>query len=152
MASGTRIFFPNIPGVGVLRQRWPIMPVHGEGSGVWKELNAIKDMMMNLEKYKTMMGGETGSGAGADKQLDMSTSTKIVTAHTHRITLTPNEVSQLKGGRELTITTSQGAGHQHTLKVKYDLNRDKFYYKKCDTKSDWQLCWDGHPRDFIVVA
>ncbi|XP_078367031.1 uncharacterized protein LOC144651043 [Oculina patagonica] len=45
-ASGTRIFFPPISGVGVLRQRYPIVPVHGEGSAVWKELEAIKDLLM----------------------------------------------------------------------------------------------------------
>lgn len=42
VASGTRIFFPNIPGVGVLRQRYPILPVAGEGTQVWKELEATK--------------------------------------------------------------------------------------------------------------
>ncbi len=55
MASGVRIFLPNIPGVGILRTRYPIMPVHGEGSAVWKELNALKEIVMNPEAYKMMM-------------------------------------------------------------------------------------------------
>ncbi|KAH9487608.1 hypothetical protein Btru_070570 [Bulinus truncatus] len=53
-ASGVRIFLPNINGVGVLRTRYPIMPVHAESSSVWKELNALKDVVMKLvsnEKY-----------------------------------------------------------------------------------------------------
>ena len=55
MASGVRIFLPNIPGVGVLRTRYPIMPVHGEGGSVWKELNAIKEILMDPEAHKRML-------------------------------------------------------------------------------------------------
>ncbi|KAJ7378062.1 hypothetical protein OS493_024724 [Desmophyllum pertusum] len=50
-ASGVRIFLPEIKGVGILRQRYPIMPVHGEGSPVWKELEAVKDLLMNSQTY-----------------------------------------------------------------------------------------------------
>ena len=46
VASGHRVFLPNIPGLGVLRQRYPIAPVHGEGSAVWKELEALKDVIL----------------------------------------------------------------------------------------------------------
>ena len=41
-AAGTHVFLPEIKDVGVLRQRYPIFPVHGEGSSVWKEVNALK--------------------------------------------------------------------------------------------------------------
>lgn len=40
--SGTRLFTPNIPGVGRMRMRYPIMPVHNEGSVIWKEIEALK--------------------------------------------------------------------------------------------------------------
>ena len=40
IASGTRILLPDIPGVGALRVRYPIMPTHAEGSATWKELDA----------------------------------------------------------------------------------------------------------------
>ena len=53
-ASGTRVFLPNIPGVGTLRTRYPIVPVHGEGSAVWKELEALKDIVMEPKKYARM--------------------------------------------------------------------------------------------------
>ncbi|XP_064645150.1 uncharacterized protein LOC135498698 [Lineus longissimus] len=46
MASGLRIFFPEIDGAGVVRQRWPISPVHGEGGGAWKELDALKHIVL----------------------------------------------------------------------------------------------------------
>ena len=45
-ASGTRAFLPPIIGVGTLRQWYPITPVHGEGSSVWKELEATKDVLI----------------------------------------------------------------------------------------------------------
>ncbi|XP_012934635.1 mucin-17 [Aplysia californica] len=48
-ASGMRVILPNIPGVGPLRTRYPIMPVHGEGGSVWKELNALKDIVLQMK-------------------------------------------------------------------------------------------------------
>ena len=63
-ASGTRIFLPDIEGVGSLRTRYPIMPVHGEGSGVWKELEALKDIVMNPAKYSMMYNEDIGCKCG----------------------------------------------------------------------------------------
>ena len=50
-ASGIRIFLPLIDQVGVLRQRYPIAPVHGEGASVWKELEALKDIVLKSQTY-----------------------------------------------------------------------------------------------------
>ena len=50
-ASGHRIFIPNIPGIGEIRQRYPVMPIHGEGQTVFKELQALKDIVLNPAKY-----------------------------------------------------------------------------------------------------
>nr|KAG5705259.1 hypothetical protein BaRGS_010710 [Batillaria attramentaria] len=49
--SGIRIFLPEIEGVGVLRTRFPIAPIHAEGSPIWKELEALRDVVMNMQKY-----------------------------------------------------------------------------------------------------
>ena len=51
VSSGIRIFLPEIMGVGVLRTRYPIMPVHAEGSTVWKEVEALRDIVMDMGKY-----------------------------------------------------------------------------------------------------
>ena len=51
-ATGFWIHIPEIPGVGKLRQRYPIMPIHEEGSGVWKELAALTDIVLEPSKYK----------------------------------------------------------------------------------------------------
>jgi len=51
VASGTGVFTPNINGVGKIRTRYPIAPTHFEGSVAWKELDALKEMAMNIDKY-----------------------------------------------------------------------------------------------------
>ena len=51
-ASGTRVFFPEIPGVGTLRQRYPIAPIHNEGSQIFKEVEALKDIVMRMDTYQ----------------------------------------------------------------------------------------------------
>ena len=50
-ASGHRMFLPSIPGIGEIRQRYPVMPIHGEGQTVFKELQALKDIVLNPTKY-----------------------------------------------------------------------------------------------------
>ena len=42
VAAGTRVFLPEIPGVGVIRQRYPMFPVHSEGSTTEKNLAALQ--------------------------------------------------------------------------------------------------------------
>ena len=53
-ATGIRIFLPRIPGVGVIRQRYPIMPIYGEGNTIYKELEALKDIVLHPETYQFM--------------------------------------------------------------------------------------------------
>ncbi|XP_012939511.1 uncharacterized protein LOC106012130, partial [Aplysia californica] len=49
-ASGTRVILPAIEGQEI-RLRYPVPPIHMEGSSVWKEVNVIKD-------YLTENGGD----------------------------------------------------------------------------------------------
>lgn len=65
-ASGVRVFLPPIKGIGSLRQRYPIMPVHGEGSAVWKELEAMKDLLLQSKTYGYLFREPLGgSGVGS---------------------------------------------------------------------------------------
>nr|KAG5705264.1 hypothetical protein BaRGS_010715 [Batillaria attramentaria] len=50
-ASGTRIFLPEITGVGSMRLRYPIMPLYIEGSSIWKELEALRDVVLDMQQY-----------------------------------------------------------------------------------------------------
>ena len=51
-ASGIYIRTPNIAGVGSVRTRYPVMPVHQAGSFVFKEVDALKDVTLEATKYK----------------------------------------------------------------------------------------------------
>ena len=53
-ASGTHVFLPYIKDVGIMRQRYPIFPVHGEGSSIWKEVNALREFVMDQQKWGFM--------------------------------------------------------------------------------------------------
>ena len=48
-ASGHWLLFPEIEGVGKVRQRYPIMPVHEQGSSAWKEAKSIEELLMGKE-------------------------------------------------------------------------------------------------------
>ncbi|XP_059144899.1 uncharacterized protein LOC131932052 [Physella acuta] len=47
-SSGFRNQLPPIEGLGILRTRYSLMPVHMESSTVWKETNALKKIIMNM--------------------------------------------------------------------------------------------------------
>lgn len=49
--SGLRVFLPTIDHVGSLRTRYPIMPLHEEGTKTYKEMEAIRDLLMDLEAH-----------------------------------------------------------------------------------------------------
>jgi len=102
-ASGTRIFFPLIPGVGILRQRYPIMPVHGEGSSVWKELEATKDLLLKSKTNGYIFREPLHSGPLPTEppkrsiKLQMQyarTKTNPPGSHKHEIVLTADQVQQ----------------------------------------------------------
>ena len=132
-ASGTRVFLPFIPGVGICRLRYPIMPVHGEGSAVWKELEATKDVLMKSKTYGYLYREPLGGGSGVvpteppqkPLTLRMEDDTKTPPgAHVHEVTLTPAEVEMAKKGTIIPgMLTSTGAGHQHTIDIQWKKNK-----------------------------
>ena len=54
--TGTRIFLPEIPGVGIIRRRYPIMPAHTEGSTTEKNLDALQVRKMSHVTRKHVFG------------------------------------------------------------------------------------------------
>ena len=124
--SGHRVFFPKIPGVGTLRQRYPIMPVYGEGSSVWKELEALKDIVLDYNKYRHMYRSEM-------PQLDPNTKVEATddvnrgkifelapgqTGHSHLIRLSVLQVEELAEGRTISVIAEESDGHEHELSMK----------------------------------
>ncbi|CAH1778609.1 unnamed protein product [Owenia fusiformis] len=53
-ASGIRTTF-TVPDVGTFRTRFPIMPLHHEGNAASKELDALKDIVMENGRYMDLM-------------------------------------------------------------------------------------------------
>ena len=46
--------FPEIAGVGHVRQRYPIMPFHESGSTSWKEAKAVQELVMGKESSQAI--------------------------------------------------------------------------------------------------
>ena len=153
VATGTRIFLPEMKGLGRLRTRFPIFPVYGEGSPVWKELNALVDFIMDPASYPYIKPNGDGGGPEEDTDITLKTGTSKSTnteAHYHSVTITREQASELKADskKALQVTTSTANGHEHDLDLYWNSRRKKYFYKKCDTR---KTCWDGHPRNLIVV-
>ncbi len=160
-ASGTRIFIPNIPGAGVLRQRYPIMPVHGEGEPVWKEMEALKDILLEPKKFSYMFrenikptpprGDDSNDNNEDDEGLYLKTSKSLPTPvgeHEHFITFTAEEWKELKSGKCLNTETTEANGHSHAVKVRCVRKCSRFVLVKCDGKRN---CFDNHRRILNVL-
>ena len=152
-SSGIRIILPEIPGVGVLRTRFPIMPVHAEGSTIWKEMEALRDIVMDMSKYLKFFETRPPFGSGSDAaptvppvihtvlHTSLSTST-LFPKHEHTISLIQRNYNILtRKKKTLSFLTSKAGGHTHTVFVAYDSKTQKFLIKKCDGRA---LCPDGH--------
>ncbi|XP_005104802.3 uncharacterized protein LOC101855125 [Aplysia californica] len=146
-SSGIRIVTPNIDGVGMIRMRYPIMPVHGEGSGVWKELSALKDMTMHMNRYASLFE-ERPSAPNDNGTVDESMvlhfqmSTTVLDPpgeHNHDFFLNLEELDEIKKGSHLTVTTSEDMGHTHELELYY--RRGVLKINTCD---GLRSCWDAH--------
>ena len=56
-ASGHRVLWNITGGVGIIRQRYPIVPLHEEGTSTWKNMEALMDVVLEPEKYKHLLRG-----------------------------------------------------------------------------------------------
>ena len=164
-ASGVHVIMPEIEGVGMLRQRYPIAPVHQEGDAVWKELEALKALFLeydtNLNELRDeygIQGPECVTGtcpktgkhvylqmAYAPGDTDLGT-----TEHTHEVDLRPQLVHRLtKLKQAVIVRTGVGNGHSHELTLRYNTTAPTpYFYTECDGRA---LCWDRHGSAMTVV-
>ncbi|XP_031572205.1 uncharacterized protein LOC116306312 [Actinia tenebrosa] len=158
-ATGTRIFFPPIGDLGILRQRYPIMPIHGEGSAVWKELNALKDMVLKSKTNGYIFREPLQSGPAPTEppnkdtrlQVQLSTS-KVLVPHTHEILLTSDEVSFAKAGGLVNVISSTASAHEHSMAVKWSKSNTRFVIQSCDSSDTGaKRCWDLHPAILVIM-
>ena len=140
-ASGVRIKFPSIAGInGIIRQRYPIMPIYGEGNTFWKRLNAFED---SLQDYQTHVD------SSSYYYIIGHSHSNVVTDHTHSFRINVNQFKSLRDGKttSLMVTTTKAIGHTHDLKI-YVNNNNELVVEMCDGKvahSDSSVCFDHHP-------
>jgi len=158
-SSGIRIETPGIDGIGNVRLRYGIAPVHGEGSNMWKELNALKDMTMHLNRYARLF--EERPGAAASNGTDDSqilhfrlqeTYNDPPGEHGHDIFLNEEELDEIKKGHHPLVTTSEDLGHTHELQLVWRPrpgNHSYLGYIRCD---GMQNCWDGHSKIMTKIS
>lgn len=149
-AAGTYQMLPYIKDVGLIRQRYPIFPVHGEGSSVWKEVNAIREVVMDMKKHWQMLWDPEL----LDKDLNRTTTlfylglsqASFTSPHNHFFEMTLSELTRCKGGQEVFKTTSVANGHQHELRIRWEKWKKVFIYYRCEEK---YKCADLHPKELI---
>jgi hypothetical protein len=154
-ASGHRIVLPNIPDVGTLRQRYPIMPIHGEGDSVWKELEALKDIVLEPNKYRHMFrdvlpdDNDSDDGTtGMIKEFTTKPSISEWGSHKHHFEISPEQYDLLTRGEVVpNIITENVNGHSHNLTIIKKKNR-RYLMQSCDGR---KRCFDGHSRLVLPV-
>lgn len=138
---------PPIKDVGVLRTRYPVFPSFGEGSFVWKELNAKREVM-NEDKWQRHVLEECWSQPGnEDITLLMGYSTcACAPRHTHEIKL--DAAVQMLKVASVDQRISLINAHFHSVLIRYDPSRSSTN-EQCDGNSS--QCWDKHVRRFTVA-
>lgn len=158
-ASGHWITTPEIGGtdkdgkydpVGILRQRYPIMPLHVQGSTDWKEIKALAEMTLP-ENFDSSHDGVFGSKRD---EVYGFTLTLVGGGHEHDFQVDPKDLKKWNDGVDTIgiFTTDVRDLHQHQLNVKRTgVNPDYVYTIvtcrfKGEGKNDWinNNCADGH--------
>lgn len=130
----------EILGVGVIRQRYPIMPVYCEGSSLSKKINAIEAMLEENKRNAKPATKPYSTGVSSNSK-----------KHTHIINIAITDYDNLiaNPGTSLEIKTEYTRDHAHKLTLKYDSDDEAFHITGCDSSSDGaydsdHFCWDGH--------
>ncbi|WAQ96985.1 hypothetical protein MAR_029718 [Mya arenaria] len=148
-ASGTHIILPNIEGVGKVRTRYPIMPVHADGEQSRKELDALKEMVMNMAKYSSLFEVEPTTVSNANTQYNQQPHMLKVTPttqdppgyHGHDLMITQADIEDMKKGQTVRgILTTTDQQHQHSIDIHMDAH-GQYVMAACD---GLPRCWDGH--------
>ncbi|GFO04571.1 hypothetical protein PoB_003107600 [Plakobranchus ocellatus] len=138
-ASGLFLKTPNIPGVGRVRLRYPIAPIHQYGSPVWKELNAFKDMFNDYVNSVTVEA----------VTFEMSPASAIAGSHTHLFIVTGDQYREMKAGGTIQVETTEAFAHTHSLTISYDKSKKRFNYIKCGSSV---VCSDRHPPLLHILS
>lgn len=137
------------------------MPVHGEGSSVWKETSALTDALMESQKYLGLYRQSINTKSVPKlpplENLVLEVGTATTTdnppgPHTHEIALEKYQVADLRKGSRLTVTTSEAAAHQHTMVIQFQRHAQRYQIARCGSTSKGPFrCWDKHPAILTVI-
>ncbi|KAF6036338.1 hypothetical protein EB796_005362 [Bugula neritina] len=152
-ASGIHIMTPNIPGVGVVRQRYPIMPVHQAGSMMFKEIDALKDVTLEAAAHRRFYRDKVYHNGTIEEVFTFEVGLGDKSAagpHHHTVDITESEIKRLKRGERVTVLTSSSAGHDHEITLEYRVavypekrkTIEHLFLTACDGRG-W-TCYDGH--------
>ncbi|XP_021353198.1 uncharacterized protein LOC110450204 [Mizuhopecten yessoensis] len=150
--SGTQTILRDIPSVGTVRLRYPMVPTHQEGNAIYKELDALKDLVMNMAvnaKYfheKPAVLQSTVNPTGHEEHYQTSSATGQQGLHMHDVFLSQDDVAMLTKGQTVAVYTTLNHGHQHVLEIYEDMHMHGSHIRRlrvslCDGKIH---CWDGH--------
>ena len=143
VASGVRILFPELgETTGAIRQRYPVMPIYGEGNSVWKRLNAFED---SLEGYQTSVSNDD-----VYYTVDVSHSADF-TEHKHNIQISLKKYNEMKADPSIkySVTTTKAVGHSHDLVVFVDSTKSGYplVIQECGgdhVNAEGYICFDSH--------
>jgi len=144
--SGISISTKPIPGVGQVRIRYPIMPLHIQGNTIYKDLQALTDMTLKKNKYIRLYPDAKDNNGTIEEmyEFQMTVSKRDPPGpHVHTLELSKSEIDALLSGKTVTASTTEAAGHEHELELGYNARRNRIEAKKCDGARD---CWDRHSR------
>lgn len=154
VASGINIMTRDIPGIGAMRIRYPIMPLHDTGSSIYKDLKALAELTLNKEENAQFYpGAETSNDTFADEVFLFETSPSTRNPpgfHVHTVELTRLQIKEMKLGKQVSVMTSEDAGHSHNLVLKWTARRDSIKIYECDSSGE-KTCWDGHRGDITCM-
>ena len=159
MATGARITFPDIPGVGVVRQRYPIVPLHTEGNSIEKKVSALEDALMQMQKYLPLFQNDPPfkmavNVSSLDKTYTFYTGyshkPELVEDHWHSFTVTASDFIALKSSETKTFITSYDNGHNHEVGVRYKSQAVQPYFF-ISTCGNYSYCWDKHGKTLLYT-
>ncbi|KAH9514131.1 hypothetical protein Btru_030360 [Bulinus truncatus] len=134
-ASGFQTLTEYIQDVGNVRLRYPIPPIHGEGSTVWKELSVVKQQLSQLQK--------SGPAPVVQMYQAQLQPTSVGGLHYHEFTLYQQDYDLIKGSQVISISTSLSNGHSHNLDIWLNNTSSNIEYLTCDGQP---VCRDLHPN------
>jgi len=122
-SAGHWILFPEIRDFKKLvRQRFPIMPIHEYGGTAWKELKALQALTVGLGQ--TNFADQYLNGLDAIKEERTGIQLRLaytnhagVGGHSHSFHLIGEQLETLRTEGSVLVTTSQDNGHTHQLRV-----------------------------------